>query len=75
MTLSNPSFKRLDLSASKRLKLEYVKLLTNFAFKFKLRRYTWLYSWDVRGTGAHRLGRAVQVDPMKCELKAPKLGA
>ena len=49
------------------MKLKYDELLTNFAFKFNLRRYTAGAQRERR----HLPGRAVRVDPIKPTLKAP----
>ena len=57
---------------SKRLKLKYDVLLSYFAFKFNLRRYTKArFVHFVTGSG--RLpapGRAVQVDPIKTHIES-----
>ena len=53
----------LKAPGSKRLKLEYEKLLSNCAIIFRLRRYSW-----AAGLGQ---GEAVQVDPVEPMLKAP----
>jgi hypothetical protein len=60
---------KLKPPGTKRLKLKHENPLSSFAFNFNLRRYR----ADCGGahSGAHR-GRAVQVDPIKPTLKAPK---
>jgi hypothetical protein len=49
------------------LKLNYDKLLSNFAFNFELRRYTAAPA-DPQAASAYP-GKAVQVDPIKPTLK------
>jgi hypothetical protein len=63
-TLKAPEFERL--------KLQCYEPLSNFAFKFKLRRYNEephinIYS----GFEEECIGRAVRVDPIRPTLKAP----
>jgi len=64
----------LKAPGTKRLKLNYDKLLSNVAFKFNLRRYTRgaVMTGDEGGVKAMIVqGTAVQVDPIKPPLKAP----
>ena len=72
--LVDPMKPILNAPGRTRLKLEHVKLLSNFAFNFNLRRYRG-DDTEARGQearpGAELRGRAVQVDPMKPRLKAP----
>ena len=57
----DPIERTLKAPGPEYLKLEYDKLLSTFAFKFNLRRFT----------KARTRGRTVQVEPMKPTLKAP----
>ena len=61
----------LKAPGTKRLKLKHDELLSNFAFKFTLRRFTVECGRVCRGGCTWRHGRAVHVDPMKPKLKAP----
>ena len=64
----------LKAPGSKRLKLNCDEPLSNFAFKFNLRRYSMSIADGSPGfAGSYDeeyLGRAVQVDPIKPTLKA-----
>ena len=58
---------------SKRFQLKYDDVLSNFAFKFNVRRYT-VMLMRLRYTllsDTINLGRAVQVDPMNPTMKVP----
>jgi hypothetical protein len=65
----------LKAPGSGRLKLKCDEPLSNFAFKFNLRRYSMGAIQQVvqracdTGTAEH--GRAMQADPIKSTLKAP----
>ena len=71
----DPMKPMLKAPGTKRLYLKYDKLVSTFAFKFNLRRYTaspFLSSSSLpRRCGGNR-GMAVQVDPIKPVLKAPR---
>jgi hypothetical protein len=56
---------------TKRLKLKDDELVSNFALKFKLRRYIVGIAWSPFDGTLMTTGRAVQVDPMKPKLKPP----
>ena len=56
-----PMKSRLKAPGPKRLKLRYDNLLSSFAFKFNLRRYTWGYRALTAHTGFR--GMAVHAEP------------
>jgi hypothetical protein len=61
----DPIKPELKLPGTKRLKLKCDESLTNFAFKFELRRSV----VGLRRPIPHARGRTVQVDPIKPTLK------
>ena len=70
----DPITPTLKAPGTKRLKLKCDILLSTSAFTFNLRRYvTALQTFGVAlyAPIVERLGRAVQVDPIKPTLKAP----
>ena len=64
----------LKLPRTQRLTLQYHEPLSNFAFKLDLQRYTMGVSIAASSAvaGAVPRGTAVQLDPVKLTLKAPK---
>ena len=71
----DPIKRTLKAPGTKRLKLKYDQVVSNFAFKINLRRYKKVAAAKLlmrRAGNVPRLrGRVVQVDPMKLTLKAP----
>jgi len=66
----------LKAPGTKRLKLKHGEQLSNFAFKFNLRRYSPVQQQRAAESAVALAlltgpGRAVQVDPIKPTLKAP----
>jgi hypothetical protein len=64
----------LKAPGSKRLKLRYDEPLSKFAFNFNLRRYSAETALEYLMKSPPKLqqGKAVHVDPIKPELKAPR---
>ena len=71
----DPNKPKLKPPGTKRLKLQYYNLLSNFGFKFNLRRYIKAAA-DAGDANLTALGGAVQVDSIKTRVEcAPGFSA